>query len=190
MKTMERYSVDIAWSDEDEGFIATVDEFPYLSAFGETREDALKEAQIALEGFLESYEDDGEEPPQPRKREAYSGQIRIRMPRSLHRRLARDAEREGVSLNHFMVCALSEKVGYRRGVTRGLQTVYTDFLYMLNIEDAASRMRGWCRERAGSADLTVSATPSTARRNQSPSWGKTTDGINAGAFQTAVRTGD
>jgi len=42
---------------------------------------------------------------------AYSGKVNLRMPRSLHRDLARRAEKEGVSLNQFMVVALARAVG-------------------------------------------------------------------------------
>jgi antitoxin HicB len=41
----------------------------------------------------------------------YSGKVNLRMPRSLHRDLARRAEEEGVSLNQFMVVALARTVG-------------------------------------------------------------------------------
>jgi predicted RNase H-like HicB family nuclease len=61
-----KYTIHIFWSDEDEGFIAICDEFPGLSAFGETREDALKEAQIALRLTVEQYRATGQSLPQPR----------------------------------------------------------------------------------------------------------------------------
>ena len=60
-----KYTIHIFWSDEDEGFIAICDEFPGLSAFGETREEALKEAQIALRLTIEQYRAAGQSLPQP-----------------------------------------------------------------------------------------------------------------------------
>lgn len=42
---------------------------------------------------------------------AYSGKVNLRMPKTLHRDLARRAEEEGVSLNQFMVVALARAVG-------------------------------------------------------------------------------
>jgi len=50
-----KYSVSLAWSDEDGGYIALIPELPGLSAFGETPEEAAQEAQIAAESFLEIY---------------------------------------------------------------------------------------------------------------------------------------
>jgi predicted RNase H-like HicB family nuclease len=60
-----KYSVNIKWSEVDESFIATIPEFPYLSGFGETRETALREVLIALEGILEDMIDEGEDLPEP-----------------------------------------------------------------------------------------------------------------------------
>jgi antitoxin HicB len=102
-----KYSIDIVWSDEDSGYIATIPEFKNLSAFGETCEDALREAKIALEGYIEAYKEDGLPLPEPTKVQSYSGQLRLRMPRELHQRLSLEAMRQDVSLNTFMVYLLS-----------------------------------------------------------------------------------
>lgn len=48
------YSINIIWSDEDNGYIATVPEFRNLSAFGKTSEEALKEAKIILDVYIET----------------------------------------------------------------------------------------------------------------------------------------
>jgi len=62
-----KYAIHIFWSDEDEGFIAVCDEFPGLSAFGETREDALREAQIAIDATIDTYKSSGIAVPEPRR---------------------------------------------------------------------------------------------------------------------------
>jgi predicted RNase H-like HicB family nuclease len=61
-----KYTIHIFWSDEDGGFIALCDEFPGLSAFGETRETALQEAQVALDLMVEHYRSTGQPLPEPR----------------------------------------------------------------------------------------------------------------------------
>ncbi len=60
-----KYALQIFWSEDDEGFIATCQEFPGLSAFGETREEALREAQIALDLMIEIYLEKGIALPEP-----------------------------------------------------------------------------------------------------------------------------
>ena len=54
-----KYSVNVNWSDEDECYIATIAELPGLSAFGETAVEAVTEAHVAAEGFIEIYKEDG-----------------------------------------------------------------------------------------------------------------------------------
>lgn len=108
---MENYSFRLEWSDEDGGYIATCPEFPGLSAFGETPEQAIEEAKIALELFIEDHEESGEPLPEPETVPEVSGQTRVRMPKSLHRDLKREAEREGTSLNSLIVSYLQRSLG-------------------------------------------------------------------------------
>ncbi|MBA2606042.1 MAG: type II toxin-antitoxin system HicB family antitoxin [Acidobacteria bacterium] len=60
-----KYALQIFWSEEDEAFVAICQEFPGLSAFGETREEALCEAQIALDLMIETYQYKGISLPEP-----------------------------------------------------------------------------------------------------------------------------
>lgn len=111
----ERYSLHVEWSEEDDAFVATCPEFPALSAFEDTRAQALDEAETALELFIEEYEESGDALPDPRELAQYSGQTRIRMPRSLHAELSREADRQDVSLNTLMVSYLQRGLGYETG---------------------------------------------------------------------------
>lgn len=52
-RAMQKYAIEIFYSDEDEGYIAVVPELPGCSAFGETEESALKEVKVAMELLLE-----------------------------------------------------------------------------------------------------------------------------------------
>jgi len=60
-----KYTIQIFWSVEDDAFVAVCQEFPGLSAFGETREDALREAQTALDLMIETYREKGIPLPEP-----------------------------------------------------------------------------------------------------------------------------
>lgn len=62
---MKAYSIVIFYSEEDEGYIAVVPDLPGCSAFGETPEEALKEIQIAEEGWLEVAREVGIPIPKP-----------------------------------------------------------------------------------------------------------------------------
>jgi predicted HicB family RNase H-like nuclease len=113
------YSFRVVWSKEDEAFIATCPEFEGLSAFGDTADRALAEAQVALSLMIEAYHAEGWELPAAASLSSYSGQFRLRVPRSLHARLADAAEADGVSLNTYAVSLLAMGVGESSGNQRG-----------------------------------------------------------------------
>jgi len=104
---MDQYSVNIAWSDEDGGFVARVSEFPDLYAFGDTKDEALRQAETALSGYIEIYQEQGIPLPEPSRRSKYSGQLRLRMPPPLHEQLADRAAANATSLNQHIVLTLS-----------------------------------------------------------------------------------
>lgn len=108
---MSNYSINITWSDKDGGFIATVPEFRNLSAFGKTYEEALQQAKIVLDGYIETYKEDHSPLPEPFSTPSFSGQIRLRLPKNLHQTLALEAKKQGVSLNTYMVAQLSFNYG-------------------------------------------------------------------------------
>lgn len=62
----EKYSVNIHWSNEDESFIARSPEWPSLSAFGDTREEAAREMTMVLGLCCELQDEAGEPKPTPR----------------------------------------------------------------------------------------------------------------------------
>jgi predicted RNase H-like HicB family nuclease len=120
---MNKYAINISWSDEDEGYIAICPEFPGLSAFGETEEDALCEAKIALDLMIKTYREEGMLLPEPQVVQDYSGQLRLRLAKSMHRTSAQMAEQDKTSLNQFIVDAIAEKIGARKGTDKALQEI-------------------------------------------------------------------
>lgn len=124
---MKPYSCNIAWSDADNSFIALCPEFPGVSAFGDTAEQAAAELQIAVRLAIETFEEEGWTLPQPMAGNDYSGQLRLRLPKVLHAQLARRAEAEGVSLNTLLVTFLGQAVGARDTADR-YEAVLSEFL--------------------------------------------------------------
>jgi len=62
---MSDYHVNIFYSQEDEGYIADIPDLESCSGFGETPEDALREALIAKKLWLESAKKHGKAIPSP-----------------------------------------------------------------------------------------------------------------------------
>ncbi len=111
---MNHYPLNIFWSEEDAGFIAEVPDLPGCSAWGATEADAASEVRDAMVAWAQAATAAGKpvpvaQPVQPLQ--AYSGKFLVRIPRSLHARLARRAAQEGVSLNQFLTGVLASKVG-------------------------------------------------------------------------------
>ncbi len=106
----EDYSFNVVWSDDDGCFIGRVDEFPSLAAHGSTQEKALKEISTVVGYVLEELISANEELPVPLSRRSFSGKLNVRMPKTLHRRLAAESEKEGVSLNSWINTKLAEPI--------------------------------------------------------------------------------
>lgn len=102
------------YEDEDGDWLAHFQELPNISAFGATPEEALTELRTAWEAVKSSYRDRGEEVPVAPSRREYSGQFNVRIDKRLHRRLATEAARAGVSLNALVSAKLSESTHHEK----------------------------------------------------------------------------
>lgn len=103
----DEYSFSVMWSESDGVFIGRVAEFPSLAAHGSTAEKALREIRNAVKFVIEDLEAGREPVPTPIGKKSYSGKLNVRMSRELHRRLALESQREGVSLNNWINTKLS-----------------------------------------------------------------------------------
>jgi antitoxin HicB len=101
---------------DDQGiyWVAKVAELPHCLIHGNTPEEAVKEIEEVKMDWIQSNLEDGLPIPEPTSRK-YSGEIRVRMPPSLHQLLAQRASNEGVSLNQYMVAGLARAVGLDEG---------------------------------------------------------------------------
>ncbi len=98
--------------DEESGtYTAEILEFPGCIAQGDTPEEAYRNLESAAAGWVEAALSMGQKVPEPSDPYSHSGRIALRLPRGLHRRAAQMAEREGTSLNQFLVGAIAERVG-------------------------------------------------------------------------------
>lgn len=104
--TLDRYGVQVFYSEADGCFVAMCPDFPGVSAFGDSQAEAMTEFRTALELAIETYEEENWPLPSPSRlpeAELPSGEFRVRLPRSMHAQLARRAALEGVSQNYVVV---------------------------------------------------------------------------------------
>ncbi|MDQ1351339.1 MAG: hypothetical protein QG657_1641 [Acidobacteriota bacterium] len=92
------------------GYFAKIEELEGCMTQGETYEEALKNIREAMELWLENALEDCDIIPEPvADEEEFSGKFVLRLPKTLHRKLARNASKENVSLNQYVVFLLSER---------------------------------------------------------------------------------
>lgn len=110
------YPIVLAYHSNGDGpeWIATVEELPGCEARGATPESAAAAVREAVDRWMRAAKAEGREVPPPGAAASYSGKLLVRMPRSLHAELVRASEREGTSLNAYIVAALSASVAWRR----------------------------------------------------------------------------
>jgi predicted RNase H-like HicB family nuclease len=107
-----KYPVQIVECDEG-GYFVKIPDLPGCLSDGETVKEALKNIKEAKELWLETAFEDKVEIPLPADEREYSGKFIVRLPVSLHERLALAAEREGVSLNQYVALVLAENNALR-----------------------------------------------------------------------------
>lgn len=114
----EPYAIKLIRDSESGVYTAQIEEFPGCFAEGKTLEEAYTNLQTAAVSWLEAALDMGQVIPEPYVNRTYSGNIALRLPKSLHADVVRAAEREGTSLNKFLVATIAEKIGATTEQTR------------------------------------------------------------------------
>ncbi len=101
------FSVNL-YQDDDKDWLAHLVELPNISAFGPTPDQALGQLAEAWQLTKESYAEKNEPVPLAPSRKEYSGQFNVRIDRRVHRQLATEASRAGISLNALVAQKLSK----------------------------------------------------------------------------------
>lgn len=97
------YTYRVFFSAEDDEYVATCVEFgPLLSWLAATPHEALSGIEQAVTDAIEDMRDTDETPPTPIADQHYSGRFNVRIPESLHRRLAMEAAEQRISLNRLI----------------------------------------------------------------------------------------
>jgi antitoxin HicB len=99
--------------DPDGGYVADYPDLPGCVTVGETLEEIAMMAEDARETWITGVFKAGKPIPLPHSNAAFSGQFRLRLPKTLHRKLSERADSEGVSLNTLAATLIAEGLGAR-----------------------------------------------------------------------------
>ena len=110
-----RFAIRPLLAEEGGGYLIEFPDLPGCMSDGETIEEAIANGRDAKRCWIDAMQEAGRPipPPSAEPAESYSGKWQLRAPKSLHRRLAERAKREGVSLNVLAVTLLAEGLGTR-----------------------------------------------------------------------------
>lgn len=150
--------------DSDGTYRAEIVEFPGCIATGDTAAEALANLEDTAWDWLEAAIERGQRIPEPVEAAGYSGKLVVRLPKSLHKKAAYQAARDGVSLNQFIVTSIAEQVGAKAATyNAGLIVYATAVLNSGNIGHLAPSVTTLTRQavlRTGAQDwLKVRVTP-------------------------------
>ena len=114
------YPIEIHYSAEDGGFIATFPDLPGCAAWGATEAEALNESHAAAAAWLKACKAAGNPIPEPSPltdEADYSGRFVMRIPKRLHADLVKSAKRQGVSLNQYVLYLLAARAAVSNEAT-------------------------------------------------------------------------
>ena len=105
------YRMEIIPDNIEGGYTAWYPDLPGCLISAETLEGIITNADDAKRAWLEAALSEGieiSEPSPETELSGYSGQFKLRLPRSLHRALSMSAKAEGISMNQYCIYLLSK----------------------------------------------------------------------------------
>ena len=116
------YRMEVFFDPESAVWVVRYPELPGCTAHGDSPEDAIALGKEAKTLWLETALEERQAVPRPMGEPEYSGKLVLRLPKTLHEAAAHTAEREGVSLNAYLLQLVAEGV-QRTGVKNLLNFV-------------------------------------------------------------------
>lgn len=108
------YKIYLIPDDVVGGFTAGVEEFRGCLAEGDTIEEALSRLNETAQAWIAAEQEAGRAIPEPKVLEEddeYSGRLLLRLPKTVHRRLAQWADQNGTSINQTINSAVTYFLG-------------------------------------------------------------------------------
>ncbi len=102
------YKLEIIPDTEESGFVASYPELPGCITCGQTISEVVTNAEDAKKEWIAAALEEGIQINEPETSDSYSGQFKLRLPKTLHKTLAEDSKKEGVSMNQYCVYLLAK----------------------------------------------------------------------------------
>ena len=105
------YKIEVIPDVYDGGYGVCIPDLPGCLSTGETIEEAISNIEEAKREWITAAVEDGLTIPEPSPEvdlSSYSGQFKLRIPKSLHRSLSEHAKKEGISMNQYCLYLLTK----------------------------------------------------------------------------------
>ncbi len=102
------YRMEVIEDKIEGGFVISFPDLPGCITCAETIEDAIANAEDAKYEWLKAAIEENIDIQEPDSLDNYSGQFKLRIPKSLHRSLSENSKREGISMNQYCLYLLSK----------------------------------------------------------------------------------
>lgn len=109
-RTSDNYLKVVEWSEEDQCYIGTAPGLIIGGVHGKSQEKVFKELCVVVEQAISSLRNEGKPLPPETADKHFSGKIALRIPPSLHKKIAIKAQLRGESINRFIQGQLEGKV--------------------------------------------------------------------------------
>ena len=111
------YRMEVIPDTAEGGYVVRFPELPGCLTCADTLEEAIRNAADCKKEWLAAAMEDGIDIPEPASEDEYSGQFKLRIPKSLHKSLAEHSKAEGISMNQYCLYLLAKNdASYRANV--------------------------------------------------------------------------
>lgn len=104
------YRVEVIEDKEEGGYVLHCPELSGCMTCAQSIETGFQMLEDAKRCWFEVCLESNTPIPEPARLEDYSGQFKLRLPKSLHKRLSERSSEEGVSMNQYCVYLLSKGI--------------------------------------------------------------------------------
>lgn len=104
------YKVQVVKDEAEGGYVLSIPDLKGCLTSSDDIRTGMSMLEDAKKEWIKAAIEDGYEVPEPESTDAYSGQFKLRIPKSLHKELAERSRQEGVSMNQYCLYLLSKNM--------------------------------------------------------------------------------
>lgn len=102
------YKMEIIPDTDEGGYVVSFPDLPGCLTVGDSIEEAMVNAEDAKRAWINAAIEEGYRISEPDELENYSGQFKLRIPKSLHKSLSEHSKAEGISMNQYCLYLLTK----------------------------------------------------------------------------------